>query len=505
MSSGPDIIEYIRDDRYLGPDEQISVPQVAVLKAIYGLSMTKVETEAFLDITEGRPARRGGYSMAWIVIGQRSGKTDKILANIAAYEIFMFNPEVLSPGERAYFPIVAQDVEGAGQARGYIEGKLRLLEARGFPVLDHGEAQSRAVTGKEIRCHRGVSCKCFPCSKASVRGITAIGYGTDEVAWWRTQEGAYNADVEVMRALRGRIATIGRQAKRVNVTSPYAEEGVVWEAWEKRHTSRELVVNCPSWVFNPNLDAGFLADEQRDDPVAYLRDYGGQFGKEGGGYFAPGEVDKVIDRARAEILPHSPGHQYAAAIDVAHKRDLYALAIGHLEDGGRVVFDLIAAKQGSRKAPLKDDEVASEYAGYLREYGLDKVIGDQHFDLAIVKEYDRHGIRVIIEPQSEKTSYEMMNNLGAVVRRGLTSVPDMAIIRKDLLSLKRMRSGQYPRIAAPEKMGFHDDISKAMAVVLMKLLPMSSRVDLAEMNRGAMAAATDPDTDWSDDIMGATL
>ena len=237
----PDIIEFIKSPQYLGPDDQISPAQVSVLKAIYGLEMNAEEREAFLSMTEGRKPRAGGYSDVWIIAGRRSGKTDKILANVAAYEIFTFSAELLAAGERAYFPIVAQNLDGADRARGYIEGKLLKLEERGWDILDHGSAQSRAITGKEIRATTGVIAKCFPATKASVRGLTAIGYGTDESAFWQTEEHGYNVDMEVFRALRPTTSTIGRRAKRINVTSPYAEEGAAWDAYQKRGTSRSQI------------------------------------------------------------------------------------------------------------------------------------------------------------------------------------------------------------------------------------------------------------------------
>lgn len=503
----PDIIQFICDPAYLGPDTQISAAQRSVLKAIYGLDMDAEERDAFESITEGRKPRKGGYSQAWIIVGRRSGKTDKILANIAAYESWLFDPSKLSPGEQAFYPLVAQNVDGASRARGYIEGKLLLLESKGWDVFDYGEAQQRAITAKEIRLRNKVTVKCFPCGKASVRGITALGYAGDEVAWWRTEDGAYNADVEVLRALNATVATMGRQAKRVVATSPYAEEGVTWNAWERRHQSRALVVNCPSWVFNPNLDTAFLESEQLDDPVAYLREYGAQFGKEGGGYFTPTELDRVLDKGRPEVLRHRPGYEYTAAIDVAHKHDLYSLAIGHREDEV-VIFDRIEARKGSKKAPLDDAVIAAEYGGILREYGLDTVQGDQHFDLAVVKEYKQVGVKVNIVPQDDRLNYELYKNLKAAIRRGMVSAPDTALIRKDLLSLRRMKGGKYPKIKAPDRAGFHDDISKSMSVVLFRLLNLADRLDLNELNALGAPTRDGPDLDeqeldaFSRDIMG---
>lgn len=490
----PDIIEFIKSPCFLGPDDDISPAQVSVLKAIYGLDMTEEEERIFLQLTDGRKARKGGYSEAWIIVGRRSGKTDKILANIACYETFVFGGEDLSDGEEAFFPLVAQNVDGANRARSYIEGKLLKLEDRGWEILDHGSAQSRAITGKEIRTTKGVTIRCFPCTKAAVRGITAIGYGTDESAWWQTEEGGYNADREVYRALRPTVATMGRAAKRVNVTSPYAEEGAVWEAWEKRHMSQALVINAPSWIFNPNLPQDFLDNERMNDLSAYLREYGAQFGKEGGSYLDPNEIDRAIDKSRPLILPYEPGRDYRAALDVAFKGDLYVLAIGWMDAVGVVNFNVWTWK-GSKKAPLDGEVIAQEASGYLKQFGIDQLPTDQYSDEQVKKDYAKFGITVNIEADSEALNWEMYKNLKAAMRRGLCCFADDPIIRKDLGSLRRVGGGRVPKICAPQRGGFHDDVSKAASKVLMKLLPSSGNIDLTEVNRKAMPEQKHR-TDW---------
>lgn len=485
MTHTPDIIEFIKSDKYLGPDEQISSAQVSVLKAIYGLEMTEEEREIFLVMTEGRPPRKGGYSEVWLIVGRRSGKTDKILANVAAYEIFTFDASGLAPGEQAFFPIVAQDLAGAARARGYIEGKLLRLEERKWDILDHGSAQSRAITGKQVRTTTGVIVQCFPCTKASVRGLTAIGYATDESAFWQTEEGGYNADREVFRALRPTTISRGRIAKKINVTSPYAEEGEVWDAYQKRHGSRSLVIHAPSWVFHPKIDREELAEQEFLDPTAYMREYGAQFGKESGTFLSPDEVERAIDKSRPMILPRQPGVEYAGAIDVGFKHDLYVQVIAH-QDCGAVVFDLVRWWKGTKKVPLDGAEVAKEASEGFAAYGVDTIQADQYCDVQVTKDYAAVNIRVDTENASEALNFDEAKNFKAAVRRGLVNFPDDPTIRRDLLSVRRLGGGRFPKIAAPEKMGFHDDIFRASCKVIMKLLPIVGNVDTAEINLSAM-------------------
>src|SRR3989304_6664658 len=103
--SGPrpprDIVEFVTGEDFLG-DTSISVAQVAVLKAIYGLAMNREESAAFLAMHEQRGPRKGGYDEASLGFGRRSGKGEKIGGNIVAYEAVTFNPAHLAPGETAY-------------------------------------------------------------------------------------------------------------------------------------------------------------------------------------------------------------------------------------------------------------------------------------------------------------------------------------------------------------------------------------------------------------------
>lgn len=481
----PDIVEFVTSPCYLGPDTDISPAQVAVLKAIYGLQMTAEELEVFLAMTEGRKPRPGGYSEVWLIVGRRSGKTDKVLANIAAYEIFVFDASRLADGEKAYFPIIAQDLEGASRARAYVEGKLQKLEDKKWAILEQGGAQSRAITGKEIRTKTGVTVKCFPASKAAVRGLTAIGYGTDESAFWETKDGAYNPDKEVFRALRPTTVSMGRQAKKISVTSPYAEEGEAWSAYNSRATSRALVIHAPSWIFHPKIDREALDELEFTDPTAYLREYGAQFGKESGTFLSPDEVERAIDKSRPLTIPREVGNEYVGAIDVGFKHDLYALAVGHL-DSGIVVFDCVRWWKGTKKVPLDGAEVARDASEIFKAYGIDRIKADQYSDLSVKKDYGDSGITVDTENATEALNFEEAKNMKSSIRLGRVNLPDDPMIRRDFLSVRRVGGGRYPRIAAPEKMGFHDDIFRACCKVLMDLLPISGGVDLWDVNQRAL-------------------
>lgn len=495
----PDIIEFIKSDEYLGPDDNISIPQVATLKALYGLPMTPEERDAFLSMTDGRKPRKGGHSELWVIAGRRSGKTDKILANVAVYEVFLFNPSVLTTGETAFFPLVAQDIDGAMRARGYIEGKLRTLDSRGFPILDHGGAQQRAITGKQVRCQKEypagseefwpIVVQCFPCTKASVRGLTAIGYGTDESAFWKVDESAYNPDLEVIRALDGTVATMGLRAKCVNVTSPYGKAGVAWNMTEKARQGQThaIVINVPTWVFHPSISVAYLERQREKDLVAYMREFGAQFGVDAGAFYDPGDVDRAMGRNRPEIIEPEQGCEYKAWIDAAFKKDLFAVAIGHRK-GEDVIMDLVHWWKPEKGAPLNDREIAADLAKMFLAYRVDQVKCDAVADVPLQSDLQKHGIALQVQRMSSSENNEMHRNFRAGLKRGIVSLPKQDMIRSDILScvtLGGKNSNNY-RVGAPNRKGFHDDITKVCAAVALELMPIGSLASLEELNAGAI-------------------
>lgn len=496
--NGPrDIIEMVTSPFWLA-DADISPAQLAILKAIYGLEMTPEEREIFMVMTEGRPPRPGGYYEATIIAGTGSGKTAKILAYICVFEAITFDVKKLSPGEMAVVPLVAQHEKGANVALGYCEANLRTLEEKGYKALMSATpdrpkrqrgmpgAQARDVVGGEIRIRKNLAIRTYPCKKVSTRGISAIAGGMDEFAHWRTEPNAYNSDREIQRAIRGRRRAHTPRLRLVKITSPYGEEGVAFEDYQERSTANRLFVQAPTWVLNPALSRESMAEEEHDDPDAFMRERGAQFGKLGGSYISGALVDSCTRPDQREIAPKS-GIEYMAAMDVAFKGNLYVVGVAH-GDGTKTIVDAIWYRQGTKERPLDDDEVAVEMVGFLKPYGVDKIVGDQFADVPTKKAYQNLDVTFIMEAQTAASNMVMFKNLKAAMRRKLIELPPDPMIRKDLTSLIQTKTPGSPiwRCAAPDTSGMHDDISKVVAILNLKLMPMSQQASVIEINARAM-------------------
>ena len=86
------IIDAIKDPNIIG--DQLSVAQEAALKAVYGLPL-EGEQLALAQQMAGAAWQPGAEQReAVFICGRRSGKSDKLAANVAIYEAFFRNHDL---------------------------------------------------------------------------------------------------------------------------------------------------------------------------------------------------------------------------------------------------------------------------------------------------------------------------------------------------------------------------------------------------------------------------
>jgi len=483
--------------QYLGKD-YLSPAQVAILKALYGEEMSREELLSFLEMTDGRRPDPRGYEDAVLVVGTRGGKTD-LAAVVATYESVRWGPvisEMMIPGQLATVMVIAQNQRAARQARGYIEGNLQTLEDRGHPVLARTVGQERAITGVVIKLSWPVEIAIYTASKASTRGLTGLCLVADEIAWWESAEGSYNQDVEVMRSARSRFATLSRlRPKKILISSPNDEQGVLWEEFKHRGTGKTLVVQAPTWVLNPSIEQEFFDREQEKDAEAFVRDYGAQFSRGAGGniFLPPETVDQCVDFGRLQNAPKA-GVEYVAWMDAAFRRDRFSFGIGHAEEGDGVVRAVVdhtrhwtpVHRKGKKSRPLDEGEIISEIVSDLRAYGCDRICGDQFADVPLKNRFADVGIMFVEQPATKPEKFDAMKNLRAALRSRLVSLPDDPIVVKDLKGLvaRKTSPGHYV-VEAPRRVGCYDDAATVVSRMVMHMLPMAGNVDLSSMNDAA--------------------
>ena len=506
---GPDIIEFATSPKFLGPGSdglgmpELSVPQRSILMGIYGLAMDREHRLAFLELTEGREPKKGGYQEIVLICGVRSGKT-MFDALIGTYESVRWSAKdgdgrwmlsrYLMRGQIATGILIAQDKKGAGIARGYLVGNLHTLEERtGQKFLAPVEGQEKAVTGMLVKLAAPIEIAIYPANAYSVRGVTGLWFVGDESAWWKSEEGAYNQDTKVMKAVRSRFATLSRlRPKRLLTSSKNGESGIIWDEWKRRDSSSALVVLASSWELNPDLDQEFLDREEEKDPEGFAVEYGKAWEKSGSGnmFLEADVVDRAVTKGIRQRQPQ-PGREYVAWIDAAFKKDRFFFGIGHGENG-RAVIDHVRhwtprSVKGRRTTPLDDEEIVTEITADLRFYSTDRVTGDQYCDVPLQSKFKTHGIQFIYAPVSDPEKAEAFKNLRGAMRGSLVDLLDDEVTAKDLKGLQKLttKSGHL-HISAPRRRGCYDDGANVVARIVQKVLPLGGTLDLAAMNAKAL-------------------
>jgi hypothetical protein len=117
--TAPDIIEFTTDPQFLGLS--ISPAQETLLRAIYGLPLSAEQLELWWLCTGRTAYPASPFGEVTVVAGARAGKDSRIATPVLAYEAtFGGHERDLGKGERAVFPLVAQDSRGSGVAYGYL-------------------------------------------------------------------------------------------------------------------------------------------------------------------------------------------------------------------------------------------------------------------------------------------------------------------------------------------------------------------------------------------------
>jgi len=450
------IIDAVRDPNIIG--DTMSPAQEAALKAIYGLEL-EGEHLALAKEMAGSAWEQGAEQReAVFICGRRSGKSDKLAANVAIYEAF-FRDHNLSPGETGVVLLLAQNMRQAKVVKGYIEGKIDKS-----PILRRHVKAKRA---QELELDNGITIAIHPASFRSVRGLSVVCCICDEIAFWWTEDNYANPDVEVVRAVRPAMATFPH-GKLLMVSSPYTMGGVLWDAWRKRDTDpHTLVWHAPTRLMNPTVPVSFLMREKARDPENYRREYEAEFTEAISSFLPADAIDACVIPDRDEV-PRQDNAHYCAAVDAAYKGDKFTLAITHFDRGRKVlVVDLLMGWQGSKQVPLRLAEVMPQIKATCERYGVYNVLGDQFGAEPLKDAFCRYGMNYEERTFTNQSKADIYATLRTRIMDGTIELLDHEDSLKELrgLELENLPGGGI-RIGHGRSGRGHDDYADAMALAV---------------------------------------
>ena len=368
---------------------------------------------------------------ALFLIGRRGGK-DRAAAVMATYIAALVDwSAVLAKGERGLVLCIGADQRQAKVQRDYIEGAFDAS-----PMLS-GLIVNR--TADAIELSSGITIEVRAASFRRLRGVTCVAVIASEAAFWMTEEGSSNADVEILNAVRPSLATTG--GPLIIITTPYARRGEVWGTYHRHYGAKGdqliLVAQGASRDFNPTLLQRVVDRAAERDAAAAGAEYLAQFRTDIEAFVAREAVEAAVVAGRDELPPVS-AVSYCGFVDPSGGSvDSMTLAIAHRGSDGRVIVDAVR----ERRPPFSPENVVAEFAKTLKSYGVHSAAGDRYAGEWPRQRFAVHGVRYEV---SEKPKSDLYRDLLPLLNSGRVELLDHSRLVGQLCGLERRtaRSGK---------------------------------------------------------------
>jgi hypothetical protein len=427
-------------------------PWRSFLSALFGLPLSDTDLELYRSCT-GRSARPAiGFTEAWLVCGRRAGKSF-ILALIACYlAVFKDWKQYLSPGEVGTIKVIATDRRQARVIHRYCRAFLTKVPAINdeFVVKD---------TDDEIVLGNNITIEIQTASFRSVRGFTLIAALADEIAFWRSDEGAANPDAEIINALKPAMATIPG-AFFLAASSPYAKRGELWNAYRQHwgdNDAEVLVWKAATRTMNPTVSERFIAKALEEDPAKNSAEYLAEFRSDIETFVSREVVEAAVVPGRYEVTFERGTRGYTAFVDPSGAAvDSMTLCIGHRDREGHVIIDALR----ERRPPFSPEAVVQEFADVIKSYHVRKVYGDRWGGEWPREAFKKHDISYIV---SDKPKTALYTEFLPILNSGKVELLDIPRLISQLCSLERRTGRGTGRDSVDHPQGGHDDVANATA------------------------------------------
>jgi hypothetical protein len=389
-----------------------------------------------------RTAEKAGEG-AWLVCGRRAGKS-LVLATIAVYlAAFCDWRRFLGPGELATIMIIARDRGQARVIKRFITGLLRETPMLGRII----EKQ----TADGIRLRNRVAIEIHTASFRSTRGYTIVAALLDEIAFWPTDEGSAEPDIEVINAIKPGMATIPN-AMLLCASSPHARRGALWNVY-RNHFGKQgdpvLVWQAATRDMNSSVPQSFIDEHMAEDPARAQAEYLAQFRTDVERFVSPEIVEACVGDFHER--PPMTGFVYSGFVDPSGGSDAaMTLAIGHKTTAPekQIIIDVIREV----RPPFDPFAVVADLAALLKTYRISKVLGD-HYGGEFVKEpFRKEGINyeVCKTPKSD-----LFRDLLPLLNSRHITLPQHDRVIAQIVGLERLCRG-------PVKIQLHMDLTGKM-------------------------------------------
>ena len=525
------IIEFVEEPWGLGM--RLFPIQKIVLKAHYGIPLDDVHTftitdwrrqnprqvteKSYLELlySEGRSNIRevipGEERREMILsIGRRSGKTT-ISACIAAYETY----KLISKGDpQAYYGLpqsnaiqlisVATDKDQAGLLYQEVSGHFRSCAFFGPYTANNTMSYARFQTPKDVERYGAyvddpsakatIKVTFRSCVAKGLRGAGNILVILDEVAHF-TDAGQSSADSVYQAVAPSTSAYSPKDPKDhrepigdvegriILISSPLGRQGLFYKMFQIGMSGggaakNMLCIQAPTWEVNPTIPAHEFEKHYLKDQAVFFTEYGGEFSDRTRGWIERGEdLVACIDETARPQPRGLPRRSYLMGLDLALVGDGTAISIGHLEEDGRIVVDLvdqIKAGEGKfrDKERLEFDDVADWVLDLSKKFLIQEGMFDQWAGIPFEQALVKRGLSQMKAHQmSKQLTSQMFQNFKDTMWDRRIVLYDYPIppgeshcaYIAELLELQAEYHSKFvTTVEAPNIDGKHDDMSDAL-------------------------------------------
>jgi hypothetical protein len=251
-------------------------------------------------------------------------------------------------------------------------------------------------------------------------------------------------------------------------SSPMGKLDAHAKAFDDGETAFQVTAMAPTWIARPAL----TQDECRllePDPDTFQREYGAiPFDGSTLSLFSEAML-AAITREGPAILPPVSGVTYFAAQDPATRANEWSLAVARVTDSGSIQVVCVRGWRAPKGGALDTSATMAEIAGVLHRYGIYELWQDQWSYDALKSVAAKYGISLMQEPMTQAGKVQMFDALKRRATDGTLEIPDDAVVRSDLLGVRKWISkGGAFSVELERQGGRHSDHAQSIALVTSK-------------------------------------
>lgn len=281
-------------------------------------------------------------------------------------------------------------------------------------------------------------------------------------------------------------STDENEGKKIMLSSPRSKSGMFWEEYCESFDNPDdiLMFQMYSSMINTRIASSELRSAYRKDRSMFRCEYGGEFSDTVEGWCDPDALSKSIDRTVVgNRFKGESGISYYMGIDFGGKNDGTSLAIVHREDE-TIVLDYADVFYGVG-SDVWESGVA-HYREVNRKFASEEIlplagIADEVKSLcdrfSVVEGwFDQFNGYGLLELLKERTltqfstknvnaslNLQVYQTVKSLLNSGLLRLFNHPVLIPELATLEERRNGATALVEAPQRSGFHDDISDAFA------------------------------------------